>query len=355
MEPTSARPLVLSADPVLVEELVRLAAAAGVDPEVVGDVGGALGSWSAAALVLVGVDLAEAVAEAAPHRRPGVHLVTAGVESDALYRVALACAAESVRCLPAAAPEVVRDLTDCDDRARAPGSPGPVVGVIGGAGGAGATVFAAALAEVLAGSRDVLLVDADRWGPGIDRVLGTEAFPGVRWDGIAQTAGRLSARSLYDALPRRGRLSVLSWPPGPPAAAEAGLSPAALRAAISAGRRAFGITVLDLPRHRDPVVEDLVLRCDQVLVVLPMTVPAVASAARLTERLPPGAQLVLRGSGAGVPVAEIGRVLGLGVRTRMRDQRGLDEAIALGLGPLRSRRGPLARAAQEAAAGVSQQ
>jgi len=32
---------------------------------------------------------------------------------------------------------------------------------------------------------------------------------------------------------------------------------------------------------------------------------------------------------------------------RMPDQRGLAEAIDLGLGPVRSRRGPLARAADE--------
>jgi hypothetical protein len=33
----------------------------------------------------------------------------------------------------------------------------------------------------------------------------------------------------------------------------------------------------------------------------------------------------------------------------MGDQRGLDEAISLGIGPLRSGRGPLARAARQAA------
>jgi hypothetical protein len=31
----------------------------------------------------------------------------------------------------------------------------------------------------------------------------------------------------------------------------------------------------------------------------------------------------------------------------MSDQRGLDEAVGLGLGPLRSRRGPLGRATRE--------
>jgi hypothetical protein len=36
----------------------------------------------------------------------------------------------------------------------------------------------------------------------------------------------------------------------------------------------------------------------------------------------------------------------------MTDQRGVDEAISLGVGPLRSRRGTLARAARQVAAAV---
>jgi hypothetical protein len=45
----------------------------------------------------------------------------------------------------------------------------------------------------------------------------------------------------------------------------------------------------------------------------------------------------------------VGRLLQLPVLATMADQRGLDEAIDLGAGPLRSRRGPLARAARAVA------
>jgi hypothetical protein len=61
--------------------------------------------------------------------------------------------------------------------------------------------------------------------------------------------------------------------------------------------------------------------------------------------------LVVRGSAAGVAPREVSRLLDLPLTATMADQRGLDEAISLGIGPLRSRRGPLARAAH-AAAGV---
>lgn len=345
MKENHAPPLIVTTDQALVDELARLAAAAGVVPDVVGDVGGALRSWSRAALVLVGADLADAVAAAAPPRRTGVHLVTSEPPSDRLYQAALACAAVSVRSLPDATDLVITDLTDCADGDRAPGV---LVGVVGGAGGVGATVFAAALAEVLAEQDAALLIDADPAGPGIDRVLGTELLEGVRWDGLAQVAGRLSARSLHEALPRRGGLSVLSWS----AVRADPLAPEAMRSAVATGRRAYPVVVVDLARSTGPLVEDVLVRCDRVLLVSTLTVPAVSSAAHLAGRLPGSTGLVLRGAGAGIAAAEVSDVLGFPVLVQMRDQRGLDEAITLGLGPLRNRRGPLARAARTVAAGV---
>ena len=49
-----ARPLLLTGDPVLLDDLLRLAASAGVETEVAHDVVAARGSWAAAPLVLVG-------------------------------------------------------------------------------------------------------------------------------------------------------------------------------------------------------------------------------------------------------------------------------------------------------------
>jgi hypothetical protein len=74
----------------------------------------------------------------------------------------------------------------------------------------------------------------------------------------------------------------------------------------------------------------------------------------VAQRLPDGARtsLVLRGGAAGVAPREVSRLLDLPVVATMTDQRGLDEAISLGIGPLRSGRGPLARAAHAAASGV---
>jgi secretion/DNA translocation related CpaE-like protein len=343
----SAAPLLVTDDEPLLADLVRLAAAAGVAPEVARSSAEALRRWTAAPLVLVGADRASDLAQVRPPRRARVHVVGRGPLPDLLFRDALAVGAESVAGLPSSEAWLVEVLTDVGDGAAPSGT---TVGVVGGAGGAGATVFAAALAQVCAASGRTLVVDTDVLGAGIDRVLGLEHLDGIRWDALVQASGRLSARSLREALPRRDDLSVLTWPVDRTPTLQA----FAVREALSAGRRGFAAVVVDVPRHPDPVVDEVVSRCDHVLLVSTLTVPALTAAARVARRLPSGpvTGLVLRGGTAGVSPHEAGRVLGLPVVAAMSDQRGLDEAISLGVGPLRSRRGTLARAARQAAARV---
>ena len=144
-------------------------------------------------------------------------------------------------------------------------------------------------------------------------------------------------------------LSVLTWPTDRPASLQA----FAMREVLSAGRRGFETVVVDLPRHRDAVVEETITRCDHVVLVSTLTVPGVTSAARVAARLPeytPERHLVTRGSRGGVTPESVGRLLRMPLLASMGDQRGLDEAINLGAGPARSRRGTLARAARACAA-----
>lgn len=336
-------PLLVTDDDELLTEVLRLAAAAGVVPQVIRDEGAALQLWSAAPLILVGADRAARMARAEPPRRPGVHVVGTGVLPDLLFRDALGCSAESVAALPASDAWLIELLTDAADGAATRGT---VIGVIGGAGGVGATVFAAALGQVLGSRGGALLVDADVGGAGLDRVLGLEKATGVRWDALVQATGRLSARSLREAVPGRDGLSVLTWPvhrsPGLPAFA--------VREALSAGARGFKSVVVDLPRHPDPVTDEVLPRCDHVILVTTTTVPAVTAAARVARRLPTStSRVLLRDRAGGVSQFDIERLLRLPVLATMSDQRGLDEAISLGAGPLRFRRGNLARAAREVA------
>lgn len=344
LRPPHARPadvpaLVVTADDDLLAELLPLAAAADVAPTIARDPLSALATWSRAPVVLVGADVAATMARLAPESRPRTYLVCTTRPPDQLYRTALDLGAESVVHLSSSSEwlvELLADLTEHRaDRAR-------VIGVIGGTGGAGATTFACALGQWAARSGDAAVVDCDPQGPGLDRMLGLERCEGFRWDALCQTTGRLSARSLREALPRRGSLGVLSWyVDGRPQSLQA----FAVREALSAARRGHRVVVVDLPRSPDPLVDEVAARCDELLVVTVSSVVGVAGAARMRARFADHADpgVVLRGDAHSAD--EVARAVGLPVRVQMRDQRGLGEAVDLGFGPLRSMRGPLARAA----------
>ena len=332
-------PLLVTRDETLHQELLRLAAAAGVLPDLARDGPTALGGWTAAPVVLLGADLLDELAEIGPPRRRGVHVVAWGPVSDAVFRAAVAVGAEHVSELPRAESWVVELLTDLDET-----SAGLVLGVVGGSGGAGASVFACALGQVAARSGPAAVIDLDPLGARLDRVLGCEELPGVRWDAMAQTSGRLSARSLRSALPRRAGLGVLTWPPG-----WAGELPAeAARQVLAAAQRGHDVVVVDLPRGVDPVVVETAIRCDHLFLVVTTTLLGISSATRLCAALPAGPTMSVVARRAGIDAREAAALVGLPLTAEMGDQRGLAEAVELGAGPVRARRGPLARAAGEA-------
>jgi secretion/DNA translocation related CpaE-like protein len=357
MNPSTA-PLLVTDDASLEAELRRLAAAAGTALDVVAEAFDARTRWSSAPVVLLGPDCLPALTEIAPGRRGDVHVVTHGPVPDHLFRAALAVGAESVVELPAAEVWLVETLADSVDGSSAHAA---VVAVTGGCGGAGATTFAAALAVAAAaqprsdapgsGPPPVTLVDADPLGPGIERVVGLDDLDGARWGQLHESAGRLSSRALRVSLPQRDGLAVLGWGPG----GRTSLEPEVVREVVSAARRGSALVVVDLPRHHAPAVEELIHRCDHLVVVTQTSLLAVASAAQVVGGLlplVPQAHLVTRGPAAGLDPDEVAAAFRIPLAAAMGDQRRLAESLELGLGPLHSRRGPLARAARETLARV---
>lgn len=338
----SPAPLLLTADAGLVADLRRLGAAAGTAVEVASPAG-ARPEWLRAPIVLVGSDALATLVASAPTRRERVHVVGMAPVPDAVFRDALTLGAESVLELPAAESWLVQSLADSAD---GPVAPAPVVGVVGGAGGVGASTFAAALAARAAhdaGDRaPVVLVDADRLGGGVERIVGLDPVDGTHWAGLAESAGRLGSRSLRDALPSQRGLAVLGWGAG----ARPRLEPALVREVLRAAQRGTALVVADLPRWSDPAATELLARCDHLVVVAGETVPAVAACAQVlgSATAVPHVHLVVRRSGTGAAPAEVASALDLPLRAVLGHQRGLDEAVGLGLGPLPSRRGPLPRA-----------
>jgi hypothetical protein len=119
----------------------------------------------------------------------------------------------------------------------------------------------------------------------------------------------------------------------------------AVREALSAARRGHDTVVVDLPRVPDALTEEMAARCDHVVVVVVSTMAGVAAAMRTCGRFADPGALGLVVRGAGMDDDTLSRALGVPVLHRMPDQRGLAEAIDVGLGPVRTKRGPLGRAA----------
>jgi secretion/DNA translocation related CpaE-like protein len=332
-------PLLVTRDPTLHDEVARLAAAAGVSVHPEHDAVAALVRWTAAPLVIAGTDLGEELAAMSPPRRRQVLLVGFEPMAEGAFRTAVGIGAEAVVALPARRAWLTEVLIDLGD---AEPTPGTVVGVVAGSGGAGATTFACALAQVAARSGSAVVVDADPLGPGADRVLGLDGAAGVRWGDLGQTTGRLGARSLREALPSREGLRVLTWETG----TVGELSAPVVRETLSAARRGHSLVVVDLGRSPDPLLAEVGQRCDALVVVARATVASAAATARAAARFAGHPRVSLVARGPETVAEEVASATGLPLLAAMPDQRGLTERVDLGLGPVRGRRGPLARTAR---------
>lgn len=336
-----APPLLLSADAALLDDLLRLAAAAGVEPEIARDVASARGSWPRAPLVLVGADLADAAGAVLPRRPAGVVLVSADLDDPQVWERGVRLGAEKVTFLPDAQPWLVGRLADAAD-GRVGGA--PVVAVVGGRGGAGATTFAAALSvAALRSGLHPWLVDADPLGGGIDLVLGGEDSAGLRWPDLVASRGRLSASTLRSALPAvDDDLVVLSWDRGDLLT----IAAPAMRSVLSAARRGGDLVVVDLPRRVDEAAEQVLVQAGLVVVVVPAEVRAAAAAARVVSglvALSDEVQVVVRSTRpGGLPADVVGDALGLPVLGAYRSEAAVAVAAERGEPPGRSGRGPLA-------------
>ena len=345
MDHAPHQPLLATADAALAEELTRLSAAAGAAVEVASTPAEVLGAWSTAPVVLVGADLVSALVELAPPRRPGVQVVAWSPAPTGSFRDALLVGAERVVELPVGAELVAELLTDLEEVGR---GEGVLVGVVGGSGGAGATTLACGLGQVAAARGPTLVVDLDPLGPGCDRVLALDDAPGVRWDSLGTASGRLSGRSLREAVPRRDGLGVLGW-----ASAPSALDASAVREALSAARRGHDTVVVDLPRSGDLVAET-VARCALVVLVVVPTVTGCRRRGPLGCRAARSRPGPARWCAVAAPTRD-----GWPRSSAPRCSRpwptsaGWPRPLDLGLGPVRSRRGPLAAAARELLAGLS--
>jgi secretion/DNA translocation related CpaE-like protein len=331
---------VVTADPDVLDDVLRLAAAAGVDVDAAPDLIAARPRWLAAPLILVGADAAEAVGRSRLRRRPAVVVVGRDRNDADIWPRAVGVGAEHVALLPDAEPWLVNRLADTRDGT---GRSGRVISVVGGRGGAGATTLAAAIATTSMRRRwPSIFIDADPLGGGADLVFGGENAAGLRWPDLASTQGRLAPLSLRQALPTVGELAVLSWDRGN----FFELCADAMASVVDAAARACELVVVDLPRRFDDVCDVVLSASDLVLMVVPAEVRAVAAAARVAARLAGAAndiRLVVRGPApGGLDPGDIASALGLPLAGALKAEPDLAAALERGVAPAGRGLGPLA-------------
>ncbi|WP_435241239.1 septum site-determining protein Ssd [Streptomyces cucumeris] len=332
-------PLIVTEDEELLDDLLRLCAAAGAEPEVAHGAPTRSGSWEAAPLILVGDDAAARLRGRT--RREGVLLIGRDLDDHGIWRRAVDLGADHVAFLPDAETWLVDRIADV---AEGVGRQALTVGVIGGRGGAGASTLACALAVTAArAGRRTMLIDGDPLGGGLDVLLGGEGADGLRWPAFAESRGRVAGGALEESLPELHSLRVLSWDRG-----DAVVIPAsAMRAVLAAARRRGGVVVVDLPRRIDDATAEALAQIDLGLLVVPSELRAVAASHRVASTV--GMVLrdlraVVRGPcGPELDDEEIAGLLGLPLAGQLPPEPGLSAALDDGEPPGGSARGPLSR------------
>lgn len=248
--------------------------------------------------------------------------------------------------------------------------------VVGARGGAGTSTVAAALGRAAVRSgRRVALVDLDRWGGGLDVLLGIEHLPGLRWGQLAGARGSIRVSDLLPVLPTWRGAWVLSAdrsgarPPGP----------AVVHEVVGALASGCDLVVLDVPRHlagsdptavrhgpeqvqeaavppapraddpRAPAADVLPVH-DAVVLLVPRDVRAVAAASALHTSLAAGGSPVLvvacRPAPGRLTPDDVGAALGRPVAVSMGWESGAAAGAERGAGPLGRPRGAVVRAGE---------
>lgn len=345
------RILLMTDDGEILDTVLRLAAAAGVEVFRAADTAEARRHWVHSPLVLLDGAWIERCARSNLPQRGRIVLVAHDQPPEELARAAAELGAEHAVAVPEGESWLVQALADAIDPAPPADGTGRVLAVVGGRGGAGASLLSAAVA--VASAREAgptLLVDCDPLGGGLDLVLGAEQVTGLRWPDITVTEGRIPVGALHAAIPApaidraAGELGLLSC-----ARAAKGPTADALTAVVEAGRRAGETVVCDVPRYpTDPAIAALAA-ADLTVLVVPADVRSCAAAGRVaavlreqTARL----GLVVRGPApGGIGPEDMAEALDLPVIAAMAAERRLaadtDRGRPPGLG-----RGPLAKAAR---------
>lgn len=327
--------LVLTRDEELLDQVLAVATAAAVVPEVVADAGQLLAAWDQAVVLVVGIDRVAELFAAGPRRRSDLYLVGREGAAENLLHWSVRLGA-AVLPLPSGSHGLAAAFAEIGRSAEATGQ---VVTLVGGSGGVGTSTCAAAVAVAAARSHlECVLVDLDPIGGGLDLIMGAELDPGWRWPRLAGARGHLGDLT-SDLLHIEG-VDVLSMGRGPQP--EVGVDQ--VTAVLGAMVRSHALTVVDLPRWVTPGAAEVIRRSDLVVMLTRTDVRGLASATQVLRRLGiVRAGLIARGRG-GLSGDAVAERLGLELLDVIDDDVAVRRAALRGDLPGRSRRSRLARA-----------
>lgn len=328
----------MTSDDALQNEVRRVAAGVAVPVAVVPEPREALAAWHAASIVLVGGDCAASLSHLRPARRSGVSVVNAGLAPTEVFRSAFDLGAATVLELPTSRDWLVEALTQSETTERAPGR---VVGFVSAAGGAGASSLAAATACLGGELTATALVDLDPGGVGIERLLGYEGGSVTTWETL--TGQALGPEAFRASLPTQDGVHLVGFGGSAPHLVET----SAASSVLAACPRAFGLTVLDIPRSVGGAGHAAIERCDAVVVACLQSVGSALAGHRILAAFPRTDHVVVvaRAGPRTLDPISVADTLQVPLLVDVADQRDLDAALACGFSPLRSRGAGLRKAA----------
>ena len=315
MARTTSRPLVVTADEGLLDDLLRLAAAAGTELQVATDPVAAGPHYAHAPVVLVGPDQTGPLARAGLHHRAVILVGRSGI-ADPPRGLVQRLGVEHIAVLPAAERWLVVRLG-----AAPPPPSGRVLALLGGRGGAGVSTLAVALAVTAArAGQRVLLYDADPLGGRLDLMFGLRQFT---WPGPGDLV----------------LLGLDHTDPGGPRSE-------AVTTVLDAGRRGRDLVVADLPRHLGEAGEAALRGADHAYVVVPAELRACINAGRVAAHARPHSRhlsaIVRDASADTLTVDDVARTVRLPVAGTYRSDAALGTTLARGEVPAPDGFGPLA-------------
>lgn len=348
----SAGVLLVTADAALSAAVPRLCALAGVGCEVDRDSAGARAAWRYVGAILVGSDVAPALAAFGLPRRDRVVVLASGPVDTAGWQAAIALGATAVLQLPGQEAALIESLRP-GPAASAPTA--RVIAVMGGSGGAGASTLAAALAITAARSGTAMLFDGDPLGGGLDVLLGAESMPGLRWNELAATRGQLDPATFASAICSVADIGLLSW--GRPALG-ASVDLDAVVEVLAAATRSYATVVVDTARSPGRVTEHLLEAADATVVVVPADVRSVAAAAALAamfgRRLGSPNLVVRDPGGSGLAAKDVAASLGMPLVATLRSEATVQAAAHRGEPPVRRNRCALTQVCEALLAAIAE-